>query len=189
MTCIVATVSKNMMYMAGDCAGVDSSYNLVHRRDKKIAKVGDFLIGFTTSFRMGQLLIFGFNPPIPKPDQDLMDFMVNDFIGAVRIRLKEGGFTTVKDAVEEGGEFLVAYQGRIFHIHDDFQVEESVWPFAACGCGEPYAKSAMYVLHEDLHPKILLDKALNSASTFSAGVSPPFHHISLGFNGRQDTDQ
>lgn len=174
MTCIVGIVKKEKVFMAADSAGV-GGYDVTIRLDPKIFKVDDFLIGCTTSFRMIQLLRFSFNPPKMHPDTDIYEYMCTDFVNRMRDCFKTGGFTTIKDSVENGGTFLVGYKNRLFTIHDDFQVGESSDRFDAVGCGTPYALGVMAALHNtDIEPELLLNRALEITTHFSAGVRPPF---------------
>ena len=52
------------MYIGGDRAGV-AGLSLTVRADEKVFQNGEFLMGFTTSFRMGQLLRYSLKPPPP----------------------------------------------------------------------------------------------------------------------------
>ena len=65
-------------------------------------------MGFTTSFRMGQLLRYSLKPPRRHPDDEINQFMVVTFTNAVRECLKAGGYASKKDDVESAGTFLVA---------------------------------------------------------------------------------
>ena len=67
MTCIVGLVHEGVVYIGGDSAGV-AGLSLVVRADEKVLRNGDFLMGFTTSFRMGQLLRYKLDPPRRHPD-------------------------------------------------------------------------------------------------------------------------
>jgi len=172
MTCIVGVAHKGKVYIGGDSAGV-GGLDLVQRRDPKVFRNGDFVMGFCGSFRMGQVLAHRFTPPPLKVGQDLYAYMVTDFIDAARMAMKEAGFATVENGRESGGFFLVGIQGRIFNVQSDFQVGESIHDFDACGCGESFALGS---LHETgkLDPKVRVTKALQAAETFSAGVRGPF---------------
>src|SRR3546814_9779502 len=89
----------------------------------------DTLFPYTTlfrSFRMGQLLAHSFQPPKWHDDYDVYEYMVRDFVEAVRNCLKSGGFATREKEAEAGGTFLVGFKGRLFEIADDYQVGESV---------------------------------------------------------------
>lgn len=176
MTCIVGIAHKGKVYIGGDSAGVDGRYGLVVRADRKVFRSGDFVMGFTTSFRMGQLLAFNFNPPKPRVGVDIMAYMVTDFIDAARARMKEGGFKKVDKEVEEGGTFLVGYSGRLFHIADDFQVGESTHGFDACGCGDQLALGSLRSTRQWPDPTKRLREALETAQAFSAGVRGPFFY-------------
>jgi ATP-dependent protease HslVU (ClpYQ) peptidase subunit len=172
MTCIVGLKHGGKVYIGGDSAGV-GGYDLTLRADKKVFRNGPFIMGFTSSFRMGQVLAFKLAAPEPKSDQDLMHFMVCDFIDAVRDCLKYSGFARIKDNEEEGGNFLVGYRDRLFNIGTDFQVGESVAGFDAAGCGESFALGALYA-SRGKPPKERVRMALEAAEELSAGVRGPF---------------
>ena len=106
MTCIVGLVHEGVVYIGGDSAGV-GGMSLTVRADEKVFQNGEFLMGFTTSFRMGQLLRYSLKPPRRHPDDDIHQYMVVDFINAVRECLKSGGYASKKNDVESGGTFLV----------------------------------------------------------------------------------
>lgn len=185
MTCIVAAVAKGGAWIGGDSAGV-GGLSLAQRADPKVFKKGELLFGFTSSFRMGQLLRYRFEPPRYHPDCDLLEYMSTDFIDGVRVCLKDYGFARTRNGEEEGGTFLAVFRGTIFKIHDDFQVGQSLFPYDACGCGEDIALDALYAMHNDgsvktpPHPNLMVKRALEAAQAFSAGVRAPFNIINFG---------
>jgi hypothetical protein len=173
MTCIVGLVDRGYVYMGGDSAGV-SGWDLVERADRKVFRNGEFIMGFTSSFRMGQLLAFGFDPPKPTIGKDLFGYMVTDFVDAARQRLKDGGFATKKDEAEVGGNFLVGVGGRLFNIGSDYQVGESAHGYDACGCGAQIALGSLRSTRRWRDAKARIAEALDAGETFSAGVRRPF---------------
>lgn len=173
MTCIVGLVDSGKVYIGGDSAGV-GGYSLSVRADRKVFKNGDFVMGFTSSFRMGQLLHHAFSPPKRHPETDLDKFMVTDFINGVRDCLKSGGYAEKHNEAEQGGTFLVGYCGRLFEVHGDYQVGEATAGFSAVGCGEDIALGAMFANREG-KPEKRIRTALEAAERFSAGVRGPFH--------------
>lgn len=174
MTCIVGLVHGGKVHIGGDSAGV-AGYGLVVRNDRKVFRNGDFVMGFTSSFRMGQLLAFNFNPPKPREGVDLLAYMVTDFIDTARASMKNGGFAKVVNGEDQGGHFLVGVRGRLFHIAGDFQVGESVHGFDATGCGDHIALGSLYSSAKIKDPQERVKLALAAAETFSAGVRGPFH--------------
>ncbi len=179
MTCIVAIIeqkenNRHRVTMAGDSAG-ENGWLSVHRLDPKVFQNGEFLIGFTSSFRMGQLLRYAFKPPEIKGD--LVEYMVVDFVNAVRQSFKDGGYASKKDEVEAGGEFLIAIHGRLFKIQSDYNVGENTDGFDAIGGGAQIALGTLFVLKDTNYfsTEEKLTMALNAAEHFNNGVRRPFY--------------
>lgn len=178
MTCIVGLVHENQVWMGSDSAGVDGAYNLTIMRQPKVFKNGQYLLGYTTSFRMGQLLQHVLQPPELPSDEDLFGFMVSKFTETVRKCFLDGGFSKVDSNRHTGGTFLVGARGRLFRIEDDFQVQESTRLYEACGCGAQYAMGAMWAMC-DHQPLLRIKRALSASNEFSAGVCGPWHVESI----------
>jgi ATP-dependent protease HslVU (ClpYQ) peptidase subunit len=177
MTCIVGIAHKGKCYIGGDSAGVDSSrLTLTGRADQKVFRVGEFVMGFTTSFRMGQLLAYSFNAPASRNGVTPMAYMATDFINAVRDCLKAGGFAKNENGTEKGGTFLVGYKGTIFTIYDDYQIEQSLNDFHAVGCGDLIALGSLYETRKK-EPEERIRSALAASAHFSAGVRAPFNVV------------
>lgn len=172
MTCIVGVVEDDEVYIGGDSAGVDG-YHLQLRADPKVFRNGDFVIGYTSSFRMGQLLAHSFNPPKRHSDQDVYAYMVTSFVDALRDCFKNGGYAEKHNDQERGGAFLVGYQGRLFEIESDYQVGESLTGYASCGCGRDVALGALAV-SSNLSPVNRVTEALKASEKHNAGVRGPF---------------
>lgn len=174
MTCIVALKHKGKVYMGADSAGV-GGLNLSIRKDPKIYINGPFMFGFTSSFRMGQILGYSFNPPKQEQGEPIEKFMATKFINEVRKCLKDGGFAKINNNEEEGGFFIVSYKGRIFTVQCDFQVAEEVQNYTAVGCGDHLALGSLHASGRTAWtPQTRLKRALEAAATFSAGVAKPF---------------
>lgn len=84
MTCIAGIAQDGKVYICGDSAG-SAGHDLAVRADRKVFVNGEFVMGFTTSFRMGQLIQYAFTPPKRHPDKDVMAYMVTEFVDALRI--------------------------------------------------------------------------------------------------------
>lgn len=172
MTCIIGLVDDGNVYIGADSAGVAGS-GLSIRSDPKVFIRDDFIMGFTGSFRMGQLLRYNLQVAYRPEITDILEYMVKTFVEAVRRCLKGGGFAEKKDDREKGGTFLVGYQGRLFRIGSDYQVGENKLPFDVVGCGEDIAQGSLYS-NGYLKPKERILQALEAAEQFSSGVRRPF---------------
>jgi ATP-dependent protease HslVU (ClpYQ) peptidase subunit len=182
MTCIVGLIDKETIYIGGDSAGAGGT-SLVIRKDKKVfIKDGKFIIGFTSSFRMGQLLMYDdrFTVREQNKDEDDFHFMINAFIPSVQNLFKEGGYLEIDKNVMSGGVFLVGYNKRLYQVQGNFQLQELINNYDACGCGVDIALGSLYTSENtDLTPEQRIIKALQSASEFSTSVRPPFNIIKL----------
>lgn len=179
MTCIVGYIEKDKVIIGGDSAGIVGT-DIVIRKDTKVFKVSKFIIGYTTSFRMGQILRYSFKPPIHKKGKETFEYMCTDFVDRLRKTLKDGGFSKIDNNVEKGGTFLVGYNGRLFDIESDFQVGENLQGYSACGCGYAYALGAIKILLDSkISGKKVVEEALKASATFSNSVAPPFNIIEL----------
>jgi len=174
MTAIAGVVHEGRIWLGGDSAGV-SGYDLNVRTDPKVFQVGDVLIGYTTSFRMGQILQYHLTPPKRFADESPMQHMVTRFVPEVIKIFKDHGFNRSVEAVESGGRFIVGFAGELFEIQSDYQVAR-YGDCCACGCGDHLILGSLFST-VGLHPVVRIDVALRAAEQYSAGVRRPFHII------------
>ncbi len=177
MTCIVGLEHNGDVYVGADSAAV-SGWKVRQTRLPKVFRNGSFLIGYTTSFRMGQILQHHLKVRPQKQGEDNASYMVHVFVEAVRECLRDKGFSKVENNREEGGLFLVGYNGTLYDVGNDFQVNSNADGLAAIGGGGDYALGALRVL-EHLPPEQRLRQALEAADYFSGDVCGPFTVIKL----------
>lgn len=189
MTCIVGVVDKiGNVWIGGDSAGVDTSagsnYSMGLHADKKVfTRVDDsgivWAFGFTTSFRMGQLIHYDLKlPKLEKEDRlDLHKFLVTKFTVSLRECFAGGGFREEKQGRESGGTFLLGLLGELFIVEDDYQIAKPIHCFAAVGSGAQIALGALGATSNMKNTERRIKKALTWAETFNAGVRRPFHIV------------
>lgn len=177
MTCIVGLVDGATVWIGGDSAGV-SGLDMTVRADVKVFRNGPMLFGFTSSFRMGQLLRYALEIPTHHADVDVDRYMTTTFISAVRECLKTNGFAERHHEAESGGVFLVGYRGRLFYIGSDYQVGAPLDGYQSVGCGDQVAHGALHVT-ASVAPAERVRLALEAAERWSAGVRRPFYIESL----------
>lgn len=178
MTAIAGIAEDGKVWIGGDSAGV-GGYSLSIRSDPKVFENGEFIFGYTSSFRMGQLLEYMLSPPKPFEGESGMSFMVKRFIPAVKSCLKDGGYQTQENGQDEGGTFLVGYRGELYQVEADYQVARVRDSYQACGCGRDLILGSLYTTEGfDLSPSQRIKIALGAAESFSAGVRRPFEIVS-----------
>jgi len=178
MTCIVGVAEKGKVYIGGDSAGV-SGNDIRIRADEKVFRNGDFIFGFTSSFRMGQILRYNFKPPKRAEGITDEEYLHRDFISAVIKILKTYEYAELENNIVKGGVFLFGYKGKIYYVGEDFQIGTYMNKYESVGCGKQYASGALYALEKyELKVEVKIKIALEAAETFSTGVRRPFKIIS-----------
>lgn len=180
MTCIIGLEHDGKVYIGGDSqssGGWDKGIAV----SPKVFRRGDFLIGYTDSWRMGQILQYHLSvrPPLEGETDDA--YMVIAFIEAVRDCLRQYGYMRIDSNTETGGQFLVGYKAKLYRIDADFQVLRFAEDMSAVGCGAAYALGALMALTRSIFtvgkpfdPVEVIGTALSVAQRFSNGVGDPF---------------
>ena len=182
MTCIVGLEKGGKVYIGGDSASVSSSQLTIDTvTTPKVFTRDGYIMGYTTSWRMGQILHHCGRLPKPpcKPEtvDELDAFMVTKFISKVRkIFEKEGFIPDHEDVKHAGGSFLVGTHGRLYTVHADWQCVHQARGWDAVGCGEQFALGSLYATREckDWRAETRIREALKCAAYHSAGVIEPF---------------
>jgi hypothetical protein len=175
VTCIAGITNKKKVWLMGDSAGIDANYGKMIHSEDKVWVSDQYVLGFTTSFRMGQLLKAAQFPE--PPSEDILPFMTGAFVDCARKALLNGGFAQINKGQESGGVFIVGVKGHLFVIHSDYQVQE-VLEHAAIGSGKDLALGSLLTTETSkMTPDGRLRWALHSASTYNAGVGPPYKMV------------
>lgn len=177
MSCIVGLINKNKVYMGADSAG-SAGWGLSIRIDRKIFLKSQFIMGFTSSYRMGQILQYELTLPEQPDGMEIFEYMVTCFVKSIRDAFKDGGFAKIENSQESCGQILVGYKSRLFTIDADYQVVENLKPFAAIGCGSMVALGALDATSPRLDPKERIILALSASESWNNGVRAPFHILS-----------
>jgi hypothetical protein len=173
------------VYIGGDSAGTDGHLSQRKRLDKKVFKkkvkvenkeAENMLFGYTSSFRMGQLLRYKLELPTAPEKMEDDEYMTSLFIDSVIKCLKVGGYVAKQDGRISGGTFLVGWRGKLYCIEGDFQVGRRKDKYDAVGCGCDIAIGCMFGLEQytKLTPEGKIETCLRASSEFSAGCSEPF---------------
>ncbi|MFH1635834.1 MAG: hypothetical protein ABIG63_17720 [Chloroflexota bacterium] len=182
MTCIVGLVTEKKVYMGSDSAGSDGFTYSIRQEPKVFRRPGDrgeMIIGYTTSFRFGQLLEHALEVPIQPKNMDDHKYMVTSFMNAIRKCLKDGGHITKKDEVERGGTALIGYHGKLWQMERDLQIALSPTMGDAIGSGVYAAMGALHILSGlALAPEKKIKRALEVAEACVTTVKGPFKIIS-----------
>lgn len=160
MTCVVGIVARDgTVVLAADSLGTD--WHVQGRVSSKVYEVAvsqpragcveRAAIGFTTSYRFGQIAAHAWLPRLL--DDGVRPGMSESWLARVgveklRAALREHGWLRRKDEREESGTLMLGLAGQLWTIGDDFSVAErsaAAWPaFWAIGIGREYALGCLH---------------------------------------------
>lgn len=182
MTCIIGLETPNAIYIAGDSAGADESGFSVTRRDGKVCRkmTGnnyDLLLGFSHSFRYGQLLKYKWDVPKYDESLDFNDYLHIDFIDSIYELLNDSYLDDKNIDNTELGSCIMSFNDRLFLIGSDLSVEQIDYNFSdfvAIGCGSDMAYGAMEAL-QHLEPETRLYRSLEIVNKYNPStIRKPF---------------
>ena len=112
------------------------------------------------------------NPPMPTPKdkKDLYHYVIAKVVPSLKQCFKENDYKVSQDDDENAFSFLIALNGELFEIADDFSVSRDDSGFYGVGSGSSYAIGA-------LHAGATIEQALSIASLNDAFTSAPFIYI------------
>lgn len=175
MTCIIGFLHEGNAVLAGDKIGV-SDYTKRITRQPKVFHNDGFMIGYTASFRMGQILQYNWNPPTRRTGQSAEDYLYTDVITSIRKTFEDNWF--LDKAKNQWGGFILIYENRIYEVGDDLSITESVNGIEACGCGRELARGALAALLEyETDLNIILKKVFKIVSDNITMVSSEYDYI------------
>jgi ATP-dependent protease HslVU (ClpYQ) peptidase subunit len=122
-----------------------------HTQGQKIFSNGDLLIASAGSIRGNNLLKNAWKPPKPKLKQDLDDFVTQDLLPSMRSLFINSGYDMKDDgevALHEN-EFIIAVQGVVYHVYEDYSWERTDEGLYAAGTGGDYALAAFMAFERD----------------------------------------
>ena len=156
MTCIIAHTDGVSSFIAGDKLGSNGFTKTVQTEpkvfEKEFIKLHDdgltrtkevMALGYTTSFRMGQLLNYNLNLPEQDASQTLSQYLVLKVIPIIRQMFKEEW--GARDASQDvgGGQFIILHNHTIYEVQEDFSVLQPKTRITAVGSGTYHAIAAM----------------------------------------------
>jgi ATP-dependent protease HslVU (ClpYQ) peptidase subunit len=174
MTCIVALEVDGQVYMGSDRAG-SNGFTTLTVAAPKVFRNGPLLVGYTSSFRMGQLLQYGLRVPTESPSWDVDRWVSQELMAAVRATFGEGGWNEAQHGVARGGNWLAAIAGRLYEIQANYAFIRSVTGEYAIGSGEYHALGSLHATRNlGWLPETRILAALNAAAEHVTTVSGPF---------------
>lgn len=171
MTCICGVVKDGYVWIAGDLMGSNDFTHKVYP-DSKVFQNGEFIIGYTSSFRMGQILEWNWEPPLREEGISDRQYMQLNVVESLRATFAAFGYG-IKEGLEElGGSFLIGYKGCLYEMQDNFSLLK-IEDYVAVGSGQYHAEAVLHLLYQSdvNHPFDIMQTAIATAAYFTQSVS------------------
>jgi ATP-dependent protease HslVU (ClpYQ) peptidase subunit len=167
MTCIVGIADGDSVYMGGD-RGVSDDNVILKMSRSKVTQHGDFIIGYSGSLGVGQLMEFITYPKVTKAT-DVYKTIKIDLVEQVKSLYESHS----RDIEDNGTDWLIGCKGRLFEFSS---ADWGVLEIQECsiGTGSPIALGSLYTSREiEDNPIIRITYALNAACELSPTCSLP----------------
>jgi ATP-dependent protease HslVU (ClpYQ) peptidase subunit len=167
MSCVLGLLQNGKLYLGADGLATTEDGERRPVICIKIFKNKDYLIGYTGSVRHGQILGPKFFEP-PSSIYDLPD--------AIREIFESKGAMLVAETQQQmtSSNFLIGYQGRLFEILIDFQMNEVYGDFTAIGSGATYAMGSLFATKKWNSPENRIKNALDAAKEYDRSCGRPY---------------
>lgn len=185
MTTIAAIQGDGWVVMGADSQGTYNEYRNVFMKDHKVVDNNGVLIAGCGIGRGMNLLQRGWKAPKPSrqltPDQ-LDSWMIKTFLPKMRQLFVDGGYDMKDDGdyAQFENVFLVAVQGTLYIIDEDYSLDRDSRNYFATGSGGDFAQGSLYTAMKN-GKKIFTDKdAASKAMTDAVNAAKEFDTNSGG---------
>lgn len=179
MSIVVGIVHNDGVTIGSDSIVVtdDNTCTIATEETNKLFFKNDLLFGGVGDFIILQHARHTWTCPKNKSDLDPLEYLIKTVCPSLKRHLAtvisksdEGKSNTTSEA-----EFMVAYQGRLFEILEDYMVLENPYGYGAIGAGERVALGALDCLvRSKLSPETSAQRAMEVAYKYCQNVRPPY---------------
>lgn len=167
MTCISGIAKDGVVYIGGD-RGASDSYTILPLTRPKIKKCGEYLIGYSGSMGIGELVHYIDLPIIG--NKSVEKTLRTLFVKALKSAIEEYGNASHTD--DNSADWLVGVQGRLFEISsEDWSVAE--FNETAIGSGNNIALGSLHTTRSWKDQEKRIRYSLNAAVEISPSCLGP----------------
>ena len=181
MTTLIGIELEDRCVLAADSQITEDNLRTICTTVPKIVSVGKYLLGITGDSRPGDILAYNWSPP-KYQGADPTQWMGKKVLPSILTAFKENGYdpyeaTKDKDA---GFDYLVAFNGNLFHIAVDLSFIQSTKGIYGLGSGGQLALGSLYSLTDsaiNLNPERHARRAIEIAMMLDINTNPPIQLV------------
>ena len=181
MTTLVGVQLDDRCVISADSQITEDNQRTVATATPKIISVGKYLLGITGDSRPGDILTYNWSPPSYK-GADPVQWMGKKVMPSILAAFKENGYDpyeATKDK-DSGFDYLVAFNGTLFHIAVDLSFIKSDQGIYGLGSGGQFAVGYLTGLSSrqlNLDPERHARRAVEIASLLDVNTCPPIQLV------------
>ena len=167
MSCVVGLIQNGKIFLGSDSQATTPDGERRPIKTIKVFRNKKYLIGYTGSVRAGQILQEKY---FEAPDD------IFELPDAIREHLSTKGTLLVNDeqAQMQNMNLLIAYEGNLYEILADFQLNEVSGSCTAIGTGASYAMGSLHTTNKlMLSPEERVTAALEAACEYEITCGLP----------------
>ena len=173
MTTLLGIQIKDAVLMAADSQITEDNLKTFSTATPKIIKRGRYLIGITGDTRPGDILTYNWKAPSFKQADDPIQHMGTKVIPSIISAFNEGNYAwaDTEDKKDAGFDYLIAFNGNLFHIACDMSFIKADNHIYGLGSGGQLAFGYLNGLLDSLGKKktpSLLDSMVRKAIKFAS---------------------
>jgi len=181
VTTLIGIELKDRCVLAADSQITEDNLRTVSTKTPKIIRVGKYLLGITGDSRPGDILTYNWSPP-PYKGADPVQWMGTKVMPSIITAFKENGYDPYESTKEKdaGFDYLVSFDGNLFHIATDLSFIKSEQDIYGLGSGGQFALGYLYdrlgritVGNVEQHAR----RAVEIASMLDINTCPPIQLV------------
>ena len=181
MTTLIGVQLEDRCVLAADSQITEDNLRTISTTTPKIVSVGKYLLGITGDSRPGDILAYNWTPPSYK-GADAIQWMGKKVMPSILAAFKENGYdpyeaTKEKDA---GFDYLVAFNGNLFHIAVDLSFIQSSLGLYGLGSGGAFGLgylSGLPVSTISKQPERHARRAVEISAVLDVNTCPPIQLV------------
>ena len=180
MTTLCGIQTDDKVILAADSQITEDNLRTISTKTPKIVHVGKYLLGIVGDTRPGDILAYNWNPPAYK-GADPIQWMGKKILPSILAAFKENGYDpyeATKDK-DSGFDYLVSFNGNLFHIAVDLSVIQSDHGLYGLGTGGQFALGFLFGnLHRAYsQPEKYAKHAIEIASVLDVNTHEPIQLV------------
>jgi ATP-dependent protease HslVU (ClpYQ) peptidase subunit len=178
MTTLCAVQTPDYAVLAADSQITEDNLRTISITTPKIVSVGKYLLGITGDTRPGDILTYNWKPPAYRGG-DPIRFMGRSVIPSIITAFREQGYdySGAEKDKDSGFDYLLAFDGEIFHIACDLSFFQSEFGVYGIGTGGQFALGYLYSLKKPItqlsRAEHYAKRAVEIASVLDVNTCPP----------------